>query len=346
MHDVVLRVAWVGFAPWRVCGNVWGALCLAVALCLAFSAGATQPAGLSEDAPKDVSELRQIETLVMEVASRAAPATVSLLIPAMIHADAANTRPAGSGSAVIVTPEGYALTAAHVIERPGRKVQVAFADGTFATARTLGVDLRLDVGLIKLDGQGPWPCVERAEVGAVNHGDWVVALGHPGGFDPARPVVVRLGRVIRLRPVVGIQSDCALIGGDSGGPLFDLEGKVVGIHTRIGRSARTNVSASMDDIWTVWDGLLLGERAWEGLGAVLATHPQGVRVAVLNSEGSAAKAGLEQGDVIEAVDGVAVSDPHAVAKAVAERQHAARLTLTLRRGDETLTREVELEDLR
>ena len=314
-------------------------------LAVAVTASATQPADLSTDAPRDVAELREIETLVQAVVERAAPATIALRVPPEFRADRARVRPGGAGSAVIVTPDGYALTAAHVIDRPGRRVQVIFADGSRAVARTLGVDQRLDVGLVKLEGDGPWPYVERAPSDALTHGDWVVALGHPGGFDPKRPVTVRLGRVIRLRPVAGVQSDCALIGGDSGGPLFDLAGNVVGIHTRIGKSARTNVSASMDDIGPVWAGLRTGGEAWTRLGAVLAPHRHGVVVTRLDPDGAAGRAGLEAGDVIQSVGGEAISDPHAVTRQVVAAADAARLTLEVRREDETLEKEVTLATL-
>lgn len=328
-------------------------------LILALSAGAAAPAGLSPGAPRDVAELREIERRVRAVVTATGPATVSLHIPADFRADPGASRPSGAGSAVIVTPEGLGLTAAHVIERPGREIRVAFADGTRATARTLGVDHRLDVGLIQMVGDGPdgpggapWPHAPRAAAGDAGHGDWVVALGHPGGFEADRPVTARLGRVIRLRPVVGFQTDCALIGGDSGGPLFDLQGRVVGIHTRIGRTARTNVSASIDDIDAAWTGLMNGARVWEVFGAVLSAHRDGVRLHDVDPSGAAARAGLEAGDVLRSLDGVDLADPHAAGRALvflaeqqAEKQAAsgaATASVEVWRDEERRSLEVPL----
>jgi len=296
-------------------------MCVSMGVSLALGAAApaaASPVDLSAGAPRDVAELREIQRRVRAVVAAAGPATVSLHIPADFRAESGASRPSGAGSAVIVTPEGLGLTAAHVIERPGREIRVALADGTRAAARTLGVDHRLDVGLIQLVGPGPdgdggepWPHASLGEPGDVAHGQWVVALGHPGGFVADRPVTARLGRVIRLRPVVGFQTDCALIGGDSGGPLFDLRGRVVGIHTRIGRTARTNVSASMDDIAAVWTGLMEGERVWEVFGAVLSAHRDGVRLHDVDPSGPAARAGLQAGDVLRSLNGVDLADPHA-----------------------------------
>jgi len=322
-----------------------------VALTLASGAAAAQPAALSEGAPRDVAELRVIQQRVRAVVAAVGPATVSLRIPPVIHADPAQSRPPGSGSAIIVTPGGLGLTAAHVIERPGREVQVAFADGTRATARTLGVDHRLDVGLIQMVGAGPegpggppWPYAPRGEPGDVSHGQWVVALGHPGGFVAERPVTARLGRVIRLRPVVGFQTDCALIGGDSGGPLLDLQGRVVGIHTRIGRKARTNVSASMDDIDAAWEGLAEGAQVWEVFGAVLMPHRDGLRLRAVDPNGAAGRAGLKEGDVLRTLSGVKVSDPYAAGRALLflSSSGAEAASIEVRRDDEQHRLEVSL----
>ena len=325
--------------------------------CLFLTAGTAVavPTDLSVGAPRDVAELREIQRRVRAVVAAAGAATVSLHIPADFRADPAASRPSGAGSAVIVTPGGLGLTAAHVIERPGRTIRVAFADGTRATARTLGVDHRLDVGLIQLVGPGPdepggppWPHVSMADPGDAAHGDWVVALGHPGGFKPDRPVTARLGRVIRLRPVVGFQTDCALIGGDSGGPLFDLKGRVVGIHTRIGRTARTNVSASINDIDAAWAGLTNGLRVWEVFGAVLIAHRDGVRLHDVDPGGAAARAGLQIGDVLRSLDSLELADPHAAGRALVFLAESGAETAPVEvwRGDERRSLEVSFGEAR
>ena len=324
----------------------WFARFLVLAGLIAAPAAAVQPAELTAAAPADVAELRRIEVAVTDVVRRAAPATVSLRIPPAVAADGVR-RPTGAGSAVVVTSGGLVLTAAHVIEHPGRRLGVTFADGTRAVAQSLGVDFALDLGLLQLEGEGPepggaWPHVPVGEPGGVATGDWVVALGHPGGFDPRRPETVRLGRVIRLRPILGIQSDCALIGGDSGGPLLDLAGNVVGAHSRIGRSGRTNVSASVDDLASVREVLPLGAPAWRRLGAAFARHRDGLRARAVDPAGVAGAAGLRTDDVVVRVDGAFADDPHALNAGVAGAAADATLTLRVRRDGGERDLEVRL----
>lgn len=89
------------------------------------------------------------------------------------------------------------------------------------------------------------PCVEKAEE-MPRVGDWVFALGHGGGLDRKRGPMVRLGRVVSLKDGV-IQTDCKLIRGDSGGPLFNLDGKLIGIHSRVGSGLEDNLHVPMKD---------------------------------------------------------------------------------------------------
>lgn len=293
-------------------------------------AAAEQPAVLDKPAPETMAELRLIEQRVRAVVEAAAPATVALEMGS-----------AGTGSGVIVTPDGYVLTAAHVIGEPGQLIQVRLADGGVTTGRTLGGDGRMDGGMVKLDGEGPYPFVEMAEAGGLDQGDWVVALGHPGGFNADRPVVARLGRAIRIRSV-GVQSDCSLIGGDSGGPLFDLEGKVVGIHSRIGRSLRSNIHVPIDFYRAAWDRLAAGQRTSPLLGVGIERHERGVRVTVVVQDSAADKAGLLVGDILTAIDDQPIIGEYMLPATVAGMAPGDALRLTVLRDDEVRDVEVTL----
>ena len=88
-------------------------------------------------------------------------------------------------------------------------------------------------------------------------GDWVLALGHPGGFDLRRSLVVRLGRIIRLAPDA-LQTDCTISPGDSGGPLFDMHGRVIGIHSAISSSVAENFHVAVTEFYDSWDLLANG----------------------------------------------------------------------------------------
>jgi serine protease Do len=118
-------------------------------------------------------------------------------------------------------------------------VVFTFPDGRKAHGKTVEVDNENDLGLMRITDAGPWPQVPLGDLAGTRAGDWVLALGHPGGFDLRRSLVVRLGRIIRFDGEV-VQSDCTISGGDSGGPLFDMHGRVIAIHSAISRSVAEN----------------------------------------------------------------------------------------------------------
>ncbi|MEM9417567.1 MAG: trypsin-like peptidase domain-containing protein [Planctomycetota bacterium] len=299
-----------------------------------LTASAEPTSVFDKPAPETLEDLREIEARVEAVAALAAPATVSLEIGF-----------SGSGSGVIIGDEGYILTAAHVIGKAGQVIQVRFPDGTVETAETLGLDHQNDAGLAKLQGDGPWPSVEMAESDTLGVGDWVVSLGHPGGFDLERSVVVRLGRVLRIRKVVGIQSDCSLIGGDSGGPLFNMDGQVVGIHSRIGKTERVNIHVPIKEYHNAWDrfvaGREWGRRQFPGAGIMLAPDKQdrGVVVERMQKRGAAANSGIKIGDIITKIGDQPIRDDHAFHDAMALLVPGDEIMVTLLRGDD----EVQIE---
>src|SRR5262249_45555918 len=142
------------------------------------------------------------------------------------------------GSGIIVTKDGFVLTAGHVSGEPGKTATVIFPDGKELKAKTLGKNGGIDSGMMKIATEGEYPFVEMGKSDPIKKGDWVLAIGHPGGFRTNRTPVVRVGRVLQATSLF-LRSDCTLVGGDSGGPLFDMRGQVVGIHSRIGDGSIT-----------------------------------------------------------------------------------------------------------
>src|SRR5262249_21538598 len=116
--------------------------------------------------------------------------------------------------------------------------------------------------MIKITETGQYPHVEMGDSKPLQKGQWVVSLGHPGGFVPGRSPVLRLGRVINTTDTL-IQTDCTLVGGDSGGPLFDLDGKVIGIHSRIGQPIAFNIHVPVATYRDKWDDLVAGKSMGE-----------------------------------------------------------------------------------
>jgi serine protease Do len=245
----------------------------------------------SGEAPTALEDLRQLERKFAEIAETVKPATV-------------NIQMGGSqGSGVVVTSDGYILTAAHVIGSPGGKAKVTFPDKKQYNATSLGVANRLDSGILKIDeGQAiDYPYVEMGLSSSLKPGQWILAIGHPGGIDEKRGLVVRAGRILRSSETV-IQTDCTLVGGDSGGPLVDLNGEVIGIHSRIGLNLWDNMHVPVDVYSAKWDqmieGLVLDGRPKLGFR----TERDSLKIEQVSKNQSAEKAGLKIGDIIKKID--------------------------------------------
>jgi serine protease Do len=204
--------------------------------------------------PKNIDELRKLEAKIEQVAAKVLASTVAIRIGA------------ASGSGVIVSEDGYILTAGHVAGKAGQKAKIILADGKTVGAVTLGVYSSTDAGMMKITDKNPdkksdggkWPFVEQGKRDDIKLGMWCIAFGHPLGKKKDRPPVLRVGRVLRIQERT-LQTDCPLIGGDSGGPLVDLNGKVIGINSRIGGNITMNYHVPIDVFSNNWDRLAKGD---------------------------------------------------------------------------------------
>ena len=196
--------------------------------------------------PKDIAELRGIEDRVKQLVAKVVPATVAVQVGA------------SQGSGVIVSRDGLVMTAGHVVGKPGQPVVFYFADGKKAKGTTLGLYHCVDAGMMKITDKGDWPFVDKGQSAGLKLGSWCVAVGHPLGYQAGRPPVVRIGRLLRIEANV-LQTDCPIVAGDSGGPVFDLGGKVVAINSRIGGTTELNLHVPVDLFTEHWDRLVKGE---------------------------------------------------------------------------------------
>jgi serine protease Do len=249
-------------------------------------------------APEDRKDLDAIQSALAKVLPKARAATVCIEVGE------------GSGTGVIVSADGLILTAAHVSSGVGKKVTIVLEDGTKLKAETLGLVSDTDAAMIQITDKGTYPFVEIDRDSTTRLGDWVFALGHSGGFDKNRGSVVRLARLIRMANST-YQSDCTLIGGDSGGPLYDLTGKLIAIHSRVGQQTQVNMHVPMSEYITHWDAMLKSEFIGEGpyakkpvkgsgfLGLATDARPGGgLRVSKVGEKSPAQVAGLKEGDII------------------------------------------------
>jgi serine protease Do len=197
----------------------------------------------SKPQPESLEDLQAIEQQVEKVLARVMPSVVCVQIGA------------SSGSGVIVTKDGHVLTAGHVSGSPGRDCTLVFPDGTKVKARTLGNNRSVDSGMIKIVEEGKeWPFVEMGNSSALKPGDWCLACGHPGGFRKGRTPPVRLGRILKNGSTT-LAHECTIVGGDSGGPLIDMNGKVIGIESRINQSINGNFAVPVEIFRNNWEQL-------------------------------------------------------------------------------------------
>lgn len=223
---------------------------LTQALCLTLAA-ADRLLINDKSAPENREDLLAIQHAITKALPKASAATVAIEIPE------------GSGSGVIISPDGLILTAAHVSGAPGKKIQVVMQDGKRVNAITLGLDSESDAAMARITDTGTWPYVDIDKPASTQLGDWVFSLGHSGGFDKERGLVLRPGRIVRIA-AQSLQSDCILIGGDSGGPLFDLNGRLIAIHSRVGSQLVVNMHVGINVFEDKWDALLNSEFLGDG----------------------------------------------------------------------------------
>jgi serine protease Do len=298
------------------------------------------PPALTKAAPESIADLKAIQEHVKKVLQKVIPCTVGLRVGG------------ASGSGVIISADGYVLTAGHVSAEPGRAVTVILHDGRMVKGKTLGWNKSIDSGLVKITEKGKWSFVEMGESAKLAKGQWCIATGHPGGFKKGRSPVVRVGRVVLVTPSL-VRTDCTLVGGDSGGPLFDMTGKVIGIHSRIGLSIADNVHVPVDTYKSTWDRLVASE-AWGGglfgrgranapyLGIRREDDASNCKVREVIAGQPAEKAGLLAGDVIVKFDGKKIADYDDLLDALGKKKADDEVDVEVERGTETKMFKVKL----
>ena len=312
--------------------------------CLWLAAG-TQVA-LGREPARNLQDLAKLESKVQSVSRKVMPATVALL----------SDRTGSSGSGVITTEDGLILTAAHVVQG-AKELLVVFPDGKQVKGKVLGANYSKDIALVKITDPGKWPHAAMGASKSLEAGDWVIALGHSAGFDAARTPPVRFGRVISKGPGNFLTTDCTLIGGDSGGPMFDLDGKIIAIHSSIGQSFTNNNHAGIDGFREDWDRMLDGE-TWGalsmnpfanpempvlGIGMGMVRGIKGVVVESVVSGSPAAAAGVRVGDVIRSLDGSEINEGGELLQVLAKRQPGDEVKIGVDRENEKLQIAVTLK---
>jgi serine protease Do len=249
------------------------------------------------------------------------------------------------GSGFIISPDGYIMTNAHVVEA-GDDITVRLTDKREYTAKVIGADKRSDVAVIKIEAAN-LPKVTIGDANKLKVGEWVLAIGSPFGFDNTvtAGIVSAKGRSLPQENFTPfIQTDVAINPGNSGGPLFNLKGEVVGINSQIysrtggfmGLSFAIPIDVAMDianQLRTAGKvtrgriGVVIQEVTKELAESFGLSKPQGALVNSVEKGGPAEKAGIEQSDIILKFDGKTVNSSADLPRIVAATRPGAKSTV-------------------
>jgi S1-C subfamily serine protease len=268
----------------------------------------------------ETEALDAYSTIVTSVAERLGPSVAHLRI-------FTRRGVGGSGSGVVITPDGFMLTSAHVVSGRGR-IRASFTDGSESHATIVGTDPLSDLAVLRLD-TAVGPPAELGDAAALRVGQLVVAIGNPHGYagSVTAGVVSALGRSLPARSggatrIIDdvIQTDAALNPGNSGGALVDGHGRVVGINTAVAgiglglavpvnATTRRIVSALMRDgrVRRAWIGIAGGARPLPPRVSSTLGRDRAIEVVEVIEGSPAAHAGLRAEDLVVAVDGVEVN---------------------------------------
>jgi serine protease Do len=267
--------------------------------------------------PTDAEALDAYSRVVTYVAETLAPSVANLRVGRR-----------GSGSGVVVTPDGFLLTSAHVVGSGRPRVRASFTDGRELSASVIGTDPLSDLALLRTEG-AKLVTAELGDAAELRVGQLVVAIGNPHGFAGSvtagvvsalgRSLPVREGRAQRVIDDV-IQTDAALNPGNSGGALVDGRGRVVGINTAVAgvglglavpvnATTRQVVAELMRDgrVRRAWIGIAVGARPLPPRVRAVVGRERAVEVVEVMPDSPAARAGLRPEDLILAVDGAPVA---------------------------------------
>jgi S1-C subfamily serine protease len=315
-------------------------------------------------AAREAEALDAYSRVVVEVAERVAPSVANLRV--MRRSRGGGQVPAGAGSAVALTPDGFLLTSAHVVAGPGRSGRAAFVDGRELRFEVVGVDRLSDLAVLRADGDELIPA-SLGEAEQLRVGQLVVAIGNPNGFAGSvtagvvsalgRSLPARAGRTVRYIDNV-IQTDAALNPGNSGGALVDSLARVVGINTAvagvglglavpINAATRRIVGALMREgrVRRAYIGIAGGPRPLPPHARVKLGRAAGIEVVEVADGSPAQRAGLRAEDLLVDLGGQAVERVDDIQRLLTEDAIGMPVAAKVLRGDRTLELELRPVEL-
>jgi serine protease Do len=269
------------------------------------------------------------------------------------------------GSGFIIDKEGYIITNNHVIE-DADEIKVRLSDKEEYDAKIVGRDVKTDLALIKINPPNGLPVAQLGDSDELKVGEWVMAIGNPFGLDQTVTVgiVSAKWRKIGAGPYENfIQTDAAINQGNSGGPLFDTDGKVVGVNSAIFSTSggsigigfaipvnlAKNVVKQLKETGRVvrgWLGVIVQTVTPELADSFGIKQKKGALVADIDPDGPAAKSGIKKGDIIIAFDGKEIKEMGDLPLIVAQTQVGQKVDVDILRNGKSLTKKVIIGELK
>ena len=290
---------------------------------------------------RDLEELFKIENRVAKLKQKVIPCVVSI---------------GESGSGVLIKSHGIVLTASHVTQKAGRRIQVRMYDGRIVDGITLGSNAANDTSAIRLLDPGPWPYLKTVPLThEENPGDWCVAFGYPMSFPRGRPAAIRLGRITGTYNGK-LVADCPIMGGDSGGPLVDLNGNVLAVCSSVKMNVKQNMYVPIERYREDWLSVMSSRDVDKTSPAIAAKLDKSkpflgifgesgyrcVRVRHVHRGSPAEFAGLVAEDVIHSLDGKPIEDFNSLLKIIHSRESGEKVVASIVRFGEPLELNVKL----
>lgn len=267
------------------------------------------------------------------------------------------------GSGFIIDPSGFIVTNNHVI--PGEEITVSLQDGTQYPAKVVGRDTKTDLALLKVVPKKPLPATKFGNSDQARIGDWVIAIGDPFGIGSTvtAGIVSARNRSINMGPYDDfIQTDAPINRGNSGGPLFDMEGNVIGVNSAIfspsggsiGIGFAIPANLARDVVGQLrqfgiarrgWIGVRIQQVTPEIAEALSLPTNQGALIADVTKDGPAAKAGLINGDLVTAFDGKPVADDRVLPRIVADTPIGKTVNIDVLRKGKKQTLRITVQKL-
>ena len=300
-------------------------------------------------------------------------AVASAVLPSVVKIDVSGQEGSGSGSGIILTADGTILTNNHVVEvaGDGGSIRVSFADGTTAPAEILGTDPLTDPAVIKAQDVSGLQAATIGKSANLDVGQGVVAIGSPFGLDATvtsgivsaldRPVNVGSDSQGNSTTYPAIQTDAAINPGNSGVPLVDLNGAVIGINSSIRTAAQASpygqsgqsgsiglgFAIPIDEVMPIVDQMVAGETPTHARLGIRVGDSQGdtpgAAVGEVSDGSTAADAGLKSGDVITKVDDHHITSADSLVATIRSYRPGDTVTLTWVRGGQQQTADMQLD---